>query len=263
MPFVAAWYESFTSASASSARQVVPMLMDLLRPTSVVDVGCGVGTWLAAFQMSGVEDLLGVDGSWVEPRLLHIPAERFHALDLNRPIELGRRFDLVVSLEVAQYLPAQRADQFVDSLTRLGPVVLFSSAVPGQEGPGHVNEQWPDYWVERFQSRDYALIDCIRPRIWQNPEVEFWYKQNALLLVDRDHLATHPELSKLATAPSTMLAVVHPRLLEAISGIAAAERQRLLRHRVIEAVVQRHPRFRPAVGALRRLYHATRRHANA
>lgn len=197
--------------SARSADVVVPLLMELVAPSSVVDVGCGLASWLAAFARVGVPRVLGVDGPWVDKSALRIPPDRFLAADLTQPLQLDEEFDLVVSLEVGEHLPAGAADTFIDSLVALGPVVLFSAAVPGQGGVLHVNEQWPDYWVGRFADRGFSVVDCIRPLIWSDERVEFWYAQNTLIFANDEGHERHPVLKRVgANGP---VSVVHPQLL--------------------------------------------------
>src|SRR5437016_3032113 len=111
------------TGSKRSAEVVVPLVMELLRPGSVADIGCGVGTWLAVFQAHGVKDILGVDGAYVDRRALHIPSGSFHPHDLTQPLPLNRTFDLAMSLEVGEHLPASSAGRLVDTLTGLAPVV--------------------------------------------------------------------------------------------------------------------------------------------
>ena len=206
------FYEMIRSGSRRSAAVVVPIALELVRAKSVVDVGCGDGTWLAAFEQQGVTDAVGLDGDYVDRRLLQIPQDRFIPTDLFAPFRLARTFDLAVSLEVAEHLPPAAAESFVRSLTALAPVVLFSAAIPFQGGMHHVNEQWPDYWAALFQSHDYLPIDGIRSRIWRNDQVEWWYAQNTLLfapaariqqdaVLRREFERTHPE----------QLCLVHPR----------------------------------------------------
>jgi hypothetical protein len=62
--------------------------------------------------------------------------------------------------------------------------VLFSAALPRQGGTGHVNEQWPAYWIERFQTYGYFLFDVLRPLVWEDDRIASWYKQNILLFAD-------------------------------------------------------------------------------
>jgi len=211
-PYTANFYLSQQGGSLRSAEEIVPLLIKLLNPKSVIDLGCGVGTWLSVFKKLGVEDIQGVDGEWVNRTMLKIPQDRFLAHDLTQPIHLPRQFDLVMSLEVAEHLPKECAEPFVDCLTRLGPVVLFSAAIPFQGGADHVNEQWPDYWAELFLGKKYKAVDCIRKQIWKNDMVKYWYSQNMLMYVRGDYLESSPAFThEYENTNATMLSVVHPR----------------------------------------------------
>jgi SAM-dependent methyltransferase len=207
------FYEGFREGSRRSAQRVVPEILGLLDVRSVVDVGCGVGTWLHAFHDCGIADIQGVDGEYVDLSQLEVAGDKFHPHDLRRPLRLERQFDLVVSLEVAEHLAPEFASDFVESLTRLGPVVLFSAAIPFQNGTNHLNEQWPEYWVERFAKRGYVPVDCIRRRVWGDPDVEPWYAQNMLVFVKEDRLQDYPKLAaSRAAMTGGSLSMVHPRI---------------------------------------------------
>jgi SAM-dependent methyltransferase len=206
-----------------SARRVLPLVIALLHPGSVVDVGCGSGAWLAEAARLGVDDYLGIDGH-TPAGSLGIPTERFLTHDLATPLRLERRFDLVMCLEVGEHLEPDGAEVLVDSLVRLGPAVLFSAAVPHQGGDHHVNEQWPDYWAELFAARGFLAIDAIRPSIWRDDEVNWWYRQNVLLLCEGELVERHAALRDARAATrDEQLAVVHPHLHLS----AASERNRL------------------------------------
>jgi len=210
-PYTNEYYRALSDGARRSARVVLPLVLEFVRPRSVIDVGCGLGTWLAVFREHGVEDVWGVDGDYVDRERLEIPADRFLAHDLSQPLRLGRSFDLVVSLEVAEHLPAGCADAFVESLTRLGPLLLFSAAAPYQGGAHHVNEQWPAYWAERFAQRGYLPVDCLRRRLWNCAAVEWWYAQNTLIYAERSYLAAHANLRREHEACPAALPLVHPR----------------------------------------------------
>ena len=155
------FYLTYYSGSRRSAQEIVPLIVDMLNPKSVVDVGCGLGTWLEIFLDQGIDDILGIDGSWVNTELLKIPEEKFFKFDLKNPLFIDRKFDLAISLEVIEHLPPDCADIFIESLIRLSPVILFSAAIPHQGGDNHVNERWPTYWVDLFKKKDYVVTDII------------------------------------------------------------------------------------------------------
>ena len=166
-----------------SPNEIVPEIIKLLEPKSVVDVGCGVGTFLKAFKHHGVNDVYGVDGEWVDRDLLHkyISEDEFNACNLEEKIVLKKKYDLAISLEVAEHLSEKSAKIFVESLVSAGKVILFSAAIPLQGGQNHINEQYLSYWESLFKEHNYVLHDVIRPILWDNPKVFCWYKQNTVL----------------------------------------------------------------------------------
>ena len=212
IPYDQQFFASHEAGARDSARATVPLVLDIVKPRSIVDVGCGIGTWLAEFQAAGVADYVGVDGDYVDRASLVIEPERFVAHDLDEPLDLGRRFDLAISLEVAEHLPDESAGAFIASLTALAPVVLFSAAIPHQGGDGHVNEQWPEYWQAKFAQRNYVVVDCLREHLWRHKDVEPWYAQNMLLFVDRQRLSDYPRLAAhfAQAGEHPRLSLVHP-----------------------------------------------------
>lgn len=164
-----------------SAEAVTGVLLALFPIRSVVEVGCGTGNLLAAFRAHGVTDVLGLDGPNVPRDLMQLPPGQVQSWDLDQLAPLPRRFDLACALEVGEHLPAAAAAQFVRMLTAAAPVVLFGAAIPGQGGPGHVNEQRQSWWADHFAAEGLVAVDCIRPALWDVPGVEWYYAQNILV----------------------------------------------------------------------------------
>ncbi len=185
-----------------SAEVIIPLLMDNFTINSVVDVGCGPGNWLAVVKDCGIGDYLGIDSEHVSPSELKIPNEHFMVANLEEFIPPDRKFDLCLSLEVAEHLSSEVADNFIAGLVSLSDIVLFSAAIPGQTGQHHVNLQWPEYWAEKFRKHGYRCSDFIRPLIWKDENVNWWYKQNILLF-----LSEKIKFDKCTEIPEKM---VHP-----------------------------------------------------
>ena len=210
-PYTTKFFGDLATVSSRSAHEVVPFIVELIHPSSVLDVGCGSGTWLAVFQEHGVADVFGIDGDYVDRKLLEVPLDRFQGTDLTKPFRLERQFDLAISLEVGEHLPDSSAAGFVESLVRVAPVIVFSAAVPGQGGVAHINEQWPEYWRDHFAKHDYVVVDCLREKLWSNDKIMWHYRQNALVFVRSDAIDNYPELkSQLNSSYKAPLNIVHP-----------------------------------------------------
>jgi SAM-dependent methyltransferase len=181
-----------------------PRLFPQGMPTSILDVGCGNGTWLRAASNLGVPDVFGVDGVETSPQKLLFDPKQFKRYDLTALIELGRRFEVVLCLEVAEHLEATVAPVLVESLTKHSDKVVFSAACPGQPGQHHVNCQWPEYWQALFNARGYACEDSLRWQIWSVKDIEPWYRQNLFIAVkdfstagkeERIRPVVHPDMN--------------------------------------------------------------------
>ena len=185
-PYDKTFFDNHLQSSLASARAVMPIVLDLVPVHSVVDFGCGCGTWLKACEENGVEIILGLDGDYVDRRSLLIEPCSFRASNLQKPIGLEQRFDLALCLEVAEHLPENEARTLVKSLTDAAPIILFSAALPGQGGTNHVNEQWPCYWERLFAEQGMRKYDVLRPLIWSDKSIEYTYRQNIYLFTKKN-----------------------------------------------------------------------------
>jgi len=214
----------------------VPLLMSLTAATSVIDIGCGPGNWLAALRERGVADIFGVDQNDYGTNL-RIPRDLFRVADLNVPFHSERKFDLVICMEVAEHLPPASAPILINSLTALGDIVLFSAAIPFQGGTDHRNEQWPEYWRLFFATHGFVPVDCIRPRVWDNDDVAWWYSQNMILYVkDQGVVARPPIRAEIEHPTAYPLALVHPALYAKRMASVTRPSHSPLMHRIISAM---------------------------
>ncbi len=187
------FYNYIEQGSRASARAVAKIVMPTLAPKSLLDVGCGRGAWLAEWQAAGIDDLMGIDGDYVDRATLRVAPNQFEGRDLRHSFDLGRSFDLVQSLEVAEHIPVEFASTFVDNLVRHGDIILFSAAVPGQGGEDHINEQPLEFWRGHFKRHGYEAYDPVRPYLAGNADVANWYKYNSLVYVHPRAAARLPQ----------------------------------------------------------------------
>ncbi len=226
------FFEGQAERSLISARIILGRLVPLLRPRRLLDVGCGVGSWMRAGLDLGVEEAIGIDGDYVDRDALLVDAHSFIASDLATqalPDILRTRarasFDLVVCMEVAEHLPHGRAPSLIAELASLGDAVLFSAAVPFQYGTHHVNEQWPEYWSILFRGQGYSCFDFLRGSLWANADVDWWYAQNTLVFA-RDGSAAADALPQPGRADGRGLSLIHPEnLLANLLGLPRRFRQ--------------------------------------
>ncbi len=197
-------YRVIRAGIQSSAARIVPMLLHHTGTGDAprcLDVGCGEGWWSDALWDAGVAHVDSIDHP--------LPAEAAEGLtildvDLESRYTLQRGYGLALCLEVAEHLSPEAGDYLVHQLTRCSRAVAWSAAIPGQGGSGHLNEQWPAYWEERFAANGWAFIDPFRDALWGDPDVEPWYQQNLLLAVPA-----------IAGAGQPVRPLVHPAIFNA------------------------------------------------
>lgn len=179
--------KGFLLSSQIIVKEVLKQL-DLTQINSVVDFGCGIGTWLKTFKDNGIKTIKGFDGDWIDKGLLfkNISPKDFESIDFEyiEQQQIFKKYDLVLCLEVAEHISEKKAEQFINCLTQSGNIVLFSAAIPYQGGVCHINEQWPDYWHNIFSKYNYKPYDTIRHKIWDDDRIFYWYRQNILLYIN-------------------------------------------------------------------------------
>lgn len=205
-----AFYDAQKAGSELSAKEVLSLVFQMFKPESMIDIGCGTGTWIKTAKELGIKKTLGVDGEYAINSLV-IPRNEFLYRDLNSPLSDLGRFELAISLEVAEHLDIDRADTFVRDLCKLSNIILFSAAIPYQGGTDHRNENWPEYWAEKFLVHGFATLDLLRSKIWDNENIEWWYRQNILIFAKEKEIKTHFKGANIADPK--YLTRIHPELL--------------------------------------------------
>lgn len=208
---IAAMFPSRYKAYASGVK-IFSFLQKYIEINSVIDFGCGSGAFLKAIKdLNPNAEVLGVDGSAID-RSEFLATDNFKQCNLATfKYETEKKYDLAISIEVAEHLDEEYADNFVDNLCKAADVVLFSAAIKYQGGDHHVNEQSLSYWKDKFDAREYEYIDCIRPEFWNDKEVIGHCKQNCILYVKKDRAK---ELRNKIVNKQEFREYVHPDIFE-------------------------------------------------
>lgn len=151
------FFENTKKFESDSARAFATTINKYFSFNSIVDIGCGIGIYLKEFEKTGKE-ILGYDGapSAIKNSLV---GNKIKLHDLSIPLNIDRKFDVCLCVEVAEHLPIESAETIIDSLTQLSDTVIFTAAVPGQGSReiGHINEQPHKYWIKIFEDRGFRF----------------------------------------------------------------------------------------------------------
>jgi cyclopropane fatty-acyl-phospholipid synthase-like methyltransferase len=183
------FYTYNVGGSYRSAEKILRHLNDYITKksefNSIVDFGCGRGTWLKAALELGVQKAVGYDGDWNKDKIID---DRiiFNSCDLRTIEPSGETFDIAISLEVAEHLPKSSMHQIVNFLTSSSDVVIFGAAFPLQGGTDHINEQFPESWYQIFDHFGYCVVDLFRERFWDDEDIESCYRQNTFLYIRKN-----------------------------------------------------------------------------
>lgn len=159
-------------------------IVELFRPNSVVEFGCGQGYLASELIRRGVQ-VVAMDG-YATPSIVN-ENFTFHRIDLNSDIDLHKliesmpKFSLAVSFEVAEHLDESSSRSFVKAICSRVDAVAFSAAVPEQTGTGHINCKPRRHWKKLFEEEGFYLDDSLRKMFRSYDKIAIWYKLNTLV----------------------------------------------------------------------------------
>lgn len=207
------YYKKHQNGSYQSALVILNYIKSFLQVQSIIDLGCGMGTWGKATGFIDNVDYLGVDQHFYDSQYMLIAESNYLQFDLRNDFKLNKKFDLAISVEVAEHIESQHELTFINNLCNCSNIVLFSAAIPNQGGTGHINERPCSYWCKLFTKYGYIAVDCIRPFCWDNMDVEIWYRNNCILYIKNDLYKT-----LLSNIPDIRfpIDIIHPQMLSRI-----------------------------------------------
>lgn len=215
------FYSSESKSSTNCANAIVPIVYELFKPKSIIDIGCGVGSFLNDFSKLGVSKIIGLDGDYVPRNKLLIDEKNFRPTDLTKPYFNNEQYDIVFSLEVAEHIDSKFSDQFIENMCKYGNIVVFSAAIPFQGGDNHINEQWQSYWVKKFLSNNFKPFDIIRPLVWDNDKIDYWYKQNMIVFANDIAISQYPIFKTITSKSPESYDIVSPTIFKHYANLSS------------------------------------------
>jgi len=177
------YYDYLISAELESSLDFGKILIKHFNPSSVIDIGCGCGIYLKAFNDLGVKDLIGYDGSECAIQKSLLPGKiKIH--DLRKPLRLNSKYDLCICIEVAEHIENKYSKRLIKTLTNLSDIVFFTAAPPGQGGTGHINERPYSFWINIFKKEEFNYIDSLTQEIREEMKAKniiSWVTKNMLI----------------------------------------------------------------------------------
>lgn len=200
------YYSRHANGSLNSANRILSLLSEFIHPNSVADIGCGTGTWGFTAEKIWGAQIFAFDRHRYDDCDMYISAEKYFQCDLRQKTRLGR-YDLAICVEVIEHIDQNYEDIVIDNLCACSDTLLFSGALPFQGGTGHINERPFSYWLEKFNMRGYTMIQDIRWSIWDQSDIEIWYRNNIMFLMKTT--------TKNKPTPYPV-DIIHPQMLERI-----------------------------------------------
>lgn len=176
-----ALYEKIRDNGYNYAKIIIPELQRYITVIDIIDIGCGGGSFLSGCYEMGL-DIRGIDGEHVESSL-QVDKKFIEYRNLENVIESKVKYDLCTSMEVAEHIDIQYADNLIDTLCNHSDNILFSAAQVGQPGINHINCQPLEYWIEKFEARGYRHIEEVSNWIRGNDVIYNWYRKNSVFFM--------------------------------------------------------------------------------
>jgi cyclopropane fatty-acyl-phospholipid synthase-like methyltransferase len=160
-----------------------PSLVNFLKKENaktVVDFGCGHGKYTELFNNEGIV-CEGFDGN---PNTGKLTDGKCGVLDLSQNVNLTKKYDWVMSLEVGEHIPKVFEDNFIGNLDMHNTKgIIISWAIPGQGGHGHYNEQ-PNHYIKTvFKALGYINDTAAEEELRKN--CQCWWFKNTIMVFRR------------------------------------------------------------------------------
>jgi 2-polyprenyl-3-methyl-5-hydroxy-6-metoxy-1,4-benzoquinol methylase len=228
------FYNSVSSRAVQSARITAGAIAGAIEPVSVVDIGSGQGVWLHTISefVPTVKRAVALDiqshkSPFFDALLKSSIDFKFVEANFENSSTLpDEQFDMAICLEVLEHLTPDTAVEVARDIGKKCSCLIFSAAILGQGGTGHINEQKFSYWMQLMRDQGFIALDIFRPALRKADDVPSYYKQNMMFF-------WHPQNSKRNGVKIDLNALLSRNSLDVVDNRSALTR---IRYRLIAYV---------------------------
>ncbi|MAA50597.1 MAG: hypothetical protein CMP83_10535 [Gammaproteobacteria bacterium] len=147
-------------------------IYELFKPKTILEFGCGVGYYCNYWSnCEGVQTVHGIEPNKRDDKMFknkNCKQLTFNLInDDESQFEFLDKYDLVVSIEVAEHIDRKYHDKLFDFLTKKSKnIIIFSGARLDQPGHGHIacrsEEDWRSEFLKRNKNFDIKNTNNLR-----------------------------------------------------------------------------------------------------
>lgn len=176
-------YESIESEETPQAKNIAKWLKSK-NVNKVIDIGCGPGIYTKAILDENIE----AKGYDIDSRNDKSYIIKHNIVEQS----INDNASCVLCIEVAEHIDEKYADIVVDRIVESSNnMIIFSAAIPGQGGDGHINCQPKEYWLEKFINKNVVRNFELESELINNVKTDIhmgWFVNNVMIFIKKETL---------------------------------------------------------------------------
>ena len=157
-----------------------------LKPASFIDFGCSTGLYLREVQMK-LPNISAIGFEFSQDAVDSALCKNVYKVDLTESVQIEKiQNTLGLCLEVLEHIEDIHWKEVLTNMTNSCDKLIFSAAVPGQGGVGHINCRPKIDWIKRFHSLGWVVdLDATKHLLhyMQQGYHMGWFNNNAMVLI--------------------------------------------------------------------------------
>lgn len=181
------FHKSIENDEYPQAVRLASYIKNYMRPSKFIDFGCSTGLYLREMQIQ-IPELESVGYEFSKDAVDMALCKNVIEFDLTKKLDIDKKENtLGLCLEVLEHIDDSNWLPVLKNLSSLCDTIIFSAAVPGQGGTGHINCRNKIDWIYRFHTLGW-IVDLDKTKhileVMTNGYHMGWFSFNAMVLVN-------------------------------------------------------------------------------